>query len=199
MPVKKIGDWRRAGDLLRAAPANLSRGIDMALRREAERFRAEVVKGIAAGVLGGQAFEPLSPLTIVRRRMKRKRGGGGTKPLIDRGDLRRAVTVQKAEAQGGYFAGIARGRMDRDGTEWVNIAATHEFGATMVLELTEEHRRYLMMLVRAAGLTPPDRPARQSIVIRIPPRPFLKPVADKLRPGMAERVLDQTGRIVLGI
>jgi hypothetical protein len=79
----------------------------------------------------------------------------------------------------------------------VNVAAIHEFGSRpIVLKLTPKARRFLHAAFRAAGLDAPagDRPSTGIAVIKIPARPFLRPVFEKHAGDPAEvsrRFLDR--------
>lgn len=189
MGINMIGDWSQAQAFLTSGPARVDAGLKAAIRREAELFRKEVVQGIANQSPGGQSFKPLSPKTIAMRRFQ---GFKGKKALIRRGDLRKSVKV--TTAPGGFFVGILRSARSSTGDGLVNIAAVHEFGATIVLKMTPKMKKYLAMVFKRAGLPAPSAPAAAGahsrvIIIRIPPRPFFQPVADKLRPGSSARVV----------
>ena len=90
MSVRKTGDWAVARRLLAGAPVKLKLAVGMALRQEAQLLRKEIVQGITKQAPGGEAFKPLSPLTLAARKMK---GRGGTKALMVRGDLRNAIAA----------------------------------------------------------------------------------------------------------
>lgn len=188
MGITMIGDWAAAQAFLTSGPTRVDAALKVAIRREAELFRKEVVQGIAKQAPGGQSFKPLSPNTIAMRRFA---GFKGKKALIRRGDLRRSVKV--TAVPGGFFVGIMRSARSSQGDGLVNIAAVHEFGATVVLRMTPKMQRYLAMVFSQAGLPAPSAPSTAGahsrvIIIRIPARPFFQPVADKLRPGSSARV-----------
>lgn len=197
MGIKRVGDWATAQAFLTGAPAKVDAALNAAIRVEAEHFRAEVIKGFTSQAPGGQKFKPLSPWTIAKRKAT---GFRGRKALIHRGDLRRSIKVTKAP--GGYFVGVLRSARSASGGSLVNVAATHEFGARVVIVWTPKMRRYLKMIARRYG----GRKMRGGAisggqadvtVAIIPPRPFLQPVADKLRPGSANRVV-ATFRTLMG-
>ncbi len=77
--------------------------------------------GIRAQAPGGQAFAPLSQVTIDRK--------GSSKALIDTGFLMASITQRVTGATA--FVGLLRTVVNKDGTEIVNIGAVHEFGATI--------------------------------------------------------------------
>ena len=189
MGITRVGDWVSAQAFLGAAPARVDAGLAVAIRREAELYRKEVVQGIAKQAPGGKAFKKLSKRTLAMRKFQKFKG---KKALIRRGDLRKSVKV--TAAPGGYFVGILRSARSSQGDGLVNIAAVHEFGATIVLQLTPKMKKFLAMVFSQAGLTAAGAPATAGpssrvIIIRIPARPIFQPVADKLRPGSSARVV----------
>lgn len=194
MTVRKVGDWRMAASILKAAPARFERAVDVALHQEAQLFRKEVVKGIRDGAPGGKTFLPLSPTTLAIKKVVHKRRS--PKALIMHGDLWRSITVTKGT--GGYFVGVLRSARGNDGQSLVNIAAVHEFGSKPItITMTPKMRRFLAMVFRKAGLPKPSGSAKPTIVIRVPARPFLGPVGDKMRDGSPKRV-SQTIAKMLG-
>ena len=183
MSLNKIGDWSRAQKFLREGPDRANRGLKVSLRREAELFRKGVVKGIAEGAPGGKKFKKLSKFTLA---MRKSRGFRGRKPLIRGGDYRRSFKV--VEAPGGVFVGVLRAARGKNGESLVNIAAVQEFGATITIRMTDKMRKFLAMTFRKAGLPKPTTSTKSTLVVIIPARPVLQPVADKLRPGAVKRV-----------
>ena len=138
MSVTKTGDWALARRILSAGPVKLKAAIGTALRQEAQLLRKEIVQGITKQAPGGEAFKPLSPLTLAAREMK---GRGGTKALMVRGDLRNAVAaiVQGDEA----FVGVPRKARGKDGKSVVDVAQVQEFGAgPIVIPMTPAMRRF---------------------------------------------------------
>ena len=198
MGIQRIGDWTKAQIFLKFGPTAMKTAANLALRREAENFRKEVVEGIKNQAPGGEKFTDLSAFTIATRRFKKFRG---TKALIVRGDLRRSIKTHKAP--GGYFVGIHRMVKHRTGAPLVNIAAVHEFGAKITIRVTDKMRRYLRMIFRLAGLMTgaggPSQLSGQTMVVEIPPRPYLRPVAEKIKPGIAKRVVDAVTKGMMGI
>lgn len=192
MTVKKVGQWPQAAQILRTLPAKSDAALKVAVRREAELFRQEVVQGIAKGEPGGERFKPLSKTTLAIRKFKKFRG---KKPLIRHGDLRRSI--KSVESPRGVFVGVLRSTRNSTGDQMVNVAAVQEFGATITMTITVKQRRFLAMVFRQAGLPRPTSSAKTVLVIKIPPRPFMQPVADKLRPGAANRVAN-TMSVMLG-
>lgn len=195
MAVVKVGGWNEARRILRAGPLRFRRAVDRAVLQEAQLYKKEVVRGITTGSPGGKTFEPLSETTLATRRA---RGMRGTKPLIARGDLRRSISVVKGPF-GGAFVGVLRSARGSDGQRLVNVAQVHEFGKTVVVQLTPKARRFLMMILRQAGIEPSGGGGGRGIaVVRIPARPFLKPVFDKLSKDAPKRVTRRVALLLAG-
>jgi len=193
--VIKVGGWQQAQRILRAGPARFRRAVDRAVLQEAQLYKKEIVRGLTSGRPGGKTLEPLSPTTLATRRA---RGMRGSKPLIARGDLRRSITVVKGPF-GGAFVGVLRSARGSDGQSLVNVAAVHELGKTVVVRLTPTSRRFLMMILREAGIEPGGGGGGTGIaVIRIPARPFLRPVFDKLSKGAPARVTRRVALLLAG-
>lgn len=186
--LKLAGDWNKASVILGTSPAALKAAIDRAVLQEAQLMRKKIVQGIREQAPGGQRFKPLSRTTIA---MRRARGGGrgSTKALIDRGDLRNSIKVVKKTGVGGSeaFVGVLRSARGRNGQRLVNIAKVHEFGSnTIVIRVTPAMRKFLMATFRDAGLPPqPGKGGfkRGIIVMKIPARPYIRPVIEKFFDG----------------
>jgi len=183
--VNKTGDWTRAALTLGAAPRALHLAIDRAVLQEAQFFRKKVVEGFREQAPGGQKFKPLSEATLAIRRFT---GFGGTKALIKKGDLRNSVKVAKKMTATGAeaFVGVLRSARSKDGKDLHNIAAIHEFGfGPIIIEVTPAMRRFLMAAFRAElkgfGSGPSSKGTMKNgiLVIFIPPRPFIRPVAER--------------------
>jgi len=182
LSIVRVGQWKAADFFLRTGPATTDLALKVALRREAQLFRTELVKGIRSGAPGGKRFKPLSPFTIATRRF---RGFRGTKPLNAGGDLVRSLKV--VERPDGIFVGVLRSARNRDGDDLVNVAAVQEFGATSVIRLNPGMSRFLGLMFRQSGLLPPSS-VRSTLVVRVPARPSFQPVAEMLRKGAKGRV-----------
>jgi len=192
MSVRKTGDWAVARRLLTAAPVKLKLAVGMALRQEAQLLRKEIVQGITKQAPGGEAFKPLSPLTLAARKMK---GRGGTKALMVRGDLRNAVAaiVQGDEA----FVGVPRKARGKDGKSVVDVAQVQEFGAgPIVIPMTPAMRRFLFALLRRAGVEKSGGSGRGVVVVQIPPRPFLRPAFKQFEKGVDKRFLGRVAALM---
>jgi hypothetical protein len=194
--VVKVGDWDAARRFVATASRRFREAVDKAVLQEAQFFRTKIVEGLREQAPGGQAFAPLAATTLAVRRF---RGFKGTKALVVRGDLRNSIVVVKQA--GGVFVGVLRTAKGKSGQPLVNVAAIHEFGSRpIVLKLTPKACRFLHAAFRSAGLDSPagDRPSVGIAVIRVPARPFLRPVFDKF--GQPEDVSRRfLARIVRGL
>jgi phage gpG-like protein len=182
--MRKTGQWNAARRVLVGGGRRLGSAIHIAVRREAERLRKEIVLGITSQSPGGQAFKPLTRLTIAERRLK---GFKGTKALMRRGDLRNSIAVVARGDEA--FVGVPRssGKM--------NIAKIHEFGTDpFVVPITPRMRAFLAVLYRKAlGRKKASKSAGSGpgyVIIQIPARPFLRPAFDVWRVGVQRRLLE---------
>lgn len=191
--VTKVGQWPLARRIL-AGGRRVKDAIGKAVLQEAQFFRTKIVEGLREQAPGGKPFAPLAPTTLAIRRF---RGFKGTKALMVRGDLRNSIAVVKH--QGGVFVGVLRTARSTGGQSLVNVAAVHEFGSRpIVLKLTPKVRRFLYAAFRAAGLDSPvsDRPGTGIAVIKVPARPFLRPVFEKYAEAedVSRRFLERVAR-----
>jgi phage gpG-like protein len=185
MSVRKTGDWALARRILAEGPAKLRSSIGTAMRQEAELLRGEIVNGITAQAPGGEAFKPLSSLTLAARKLA---GFGGTKALLVRGDLRNSIAaiVRGDEA----FVGVPRKARSKDGRSLVDVAQVQEFGSNpIVIPITPRMRRFLFALLRQAGKEPSGGSGKGVVVVTIPARPFLRPAFKKFSEGAQRRFL----------
>lgn len=185
--IATTGDWGKAATILGTAPRRLRVAMDRAVFQEAQFFRRKVVEGIREQAPGGRAFKPLRPTTLAIRRF---RGFTGTKALIVRGDLRNAYTVVRKVTPLGAEAwiGVRRNARGRGGQNLANIAEIMEFGSRpIVIPVTPAMRKFLMAAFSKAGLSGGGTGGfrRGFIIMKIPARPVLQPVADKFFSGPA--------------
>lgn len=196
MGVTKYGDWGTALRIVNTMQSRFTAAAEGAALEEGHFLRKEVVQGISAGAPGGKAFRPLSPLTLAVRKLT---GFKGTKPLLNRGDLRNSITVKKVG--GVVFVGILRSAKGAGGKPIANIAELHEFGSRpIVIRLSKKAHRFLMMALRraGAGTAAPGHgaPAGAMIaIVQIPARPFFGPVFDKYLSNREEVARRFMGRI----
>ena len=177
MNLKKVGDWKEAQRLLIEAPKRLKEATDKAVLQEAHFFRTKIVEGIREQAPGGQAFKPLSPATLAIRRFL---GFKGEKALLVRGDLRNSIAVVRQGSR--VFVGVLKTAKSKAGQPLVNVAAVHEYGSRpIVVKLTPKARRFLHAAFRKAGLDRPasGRPSSGIAIIKVPARPFMRPVFEK--------------------
>lgn len=185
--ISKTGDWDKASKILGAAPFKIRRAMDRAVLQEAQFFRRKVVEGFRQQAPGGVRFKPLAETTLAIRRFQ---GFSGSKALIVRGDLRNSVKVVKRNGPAGVeaFVGVLKNARGRGGQSLVNVAEVHEFGAgPIVIPVTPAMRKFLMAAFTqelggfggggGGGLS------RGIIVMRIPARPFISPVAEAFFKG----------------
>jgi phage gpG-like protein len=196
--VTKIGDWSLARRILSGASRRIKAALDKAVLQEAQFFRTKIVEGLRSGAPGGQAFQPLAPTTLAIRRFRGFKGG---KPLVVHGDLRNSIAVVKQAD--GVFVGVLRTAKGKGGQSLANIAAVHELGSRAIaVKLTPKMRRFLHAAFRSAGLDAPagDKPSTGIAVIRIPARPFLRPVFEEHgKPDeVAERFLARVAPLLGG-
>lgn len=182
--VGQSGDWEKAAGILGTAPIKLRVAIDRAVLQEAEFFRNKVVEGIKEQAPGGIAFKPLAETTLAIRRFL---GFKGTKALIVGGDLRNSIKVVKQQTPLGAeaFIGVNRSAKGKNGQDMVNVARVHEFGSNpIVIKVTPAMRRFLMAaftreLPGGGKGSGGGGISRGIIIVRVPARPFLRPVAEK--------------------
>lgn len=190
MKVQKTGDWVEARKLLTAAPLRLKAAVDVALRQEAQTLRKEIVQGITKQAAGGKSFQPLSPLTLAARRFGNFKG---TKALLVRADLRNAISaiVKRGEA----FVGVPRKARGQDGQPTIDIARLNEFGSDpIVIPITPKMRRFLFALYREAGVKRAGGSGKGVVVVRVPPRPFLRPAFNRFKKSAQHRFLNRVSR-----
>lgn len=198
MKVTKTGAWSAARKILESGAKRIREAESKAVLQEAQFFRTKILEGLRSGAPGGEAFQPLAPTTLAIRKL---RGGKGTKPLIRHGDLRNSITVVKEGD--GVFVGVLRSTKSSGGGSLVNVAAIHEFGSRpIVLKITPKVRALLHAAFRKAGLDAPSgqRPSTGVAVIRIPPRPFLRPVFETYGAPdvVAKRFVDRVAKLLGG-
>ena len=179
--MRQTGDWALARKLLARGPARLKGAIGAALAQEAQLLRKQIVEGLTNQAPGGQPILPLAATTLAARKLK---GFGGSKALLRRGDLRSSITVVVDGDQA--FIGIKRGAKGA-----VDVAQIQEFGAgPFVIPLTPRMRRFLFAVLRTAGAEPRgDGSGKGVVVIRIPPRPVLRPAFEAFQRGAQTRFL----------
>jgi hypothetical protein len=174
--VQKFGEWEKLRRILDKLPERFDAACRQAVLAEAQALRGHMVRNLTSGgTHAGKPFAPLSPLTLVMRKL---RGIGGSKPLNATRGLAAQVSVVRHAA--GAFVGIRRGAAHKSGV--ANLAQIHEFGATVQIPKTKKMIRFLAAAFRAAGIPfgEPGRVGQPSlIVVRVKARPFISPVLDR--------------------
>lgn len=181
---KLIGEWSKARTILNNR-AQVLAAIDYAVQMEANQARRQIIKGITDQAPGGQQFLPLKPLTIASRRF---RGFRGTKALIVTASLRNSITVRRS-GPGRFFVGVLRTARTPDGKGLYNIARVQEEGAVVTMRMTERRWAWFMAMLRKNRMLGAKAPrfgtSRRripyNVVIRIPPRPYIRPVIEEIQ------------------
>ena len=176
-----IGEWNQAIGTLKGAARRIEAAQRKAMLQEAQFFRTKVVEGLRTQAPGGKRLRPLAASTLAVRRFV---GIRGRKALIARADLRNSINV--VQQRGGVFVGVLRTARGSAGQSLVNVAKIQELGLQRLIRITPKMRRFLQAAFRAAGL-PREPPGGATLgVIRIPARPFLRPVAEKFFGNLAQ-------------
>ncbi len=185
MSIRRTGDWDKARALLTDAGRRARRAFQIAVRSEAEQLRRDIVRGLDSQSPGGEAFAPLKALTLISRAAA---GLRGRRALIARGALRGAIRV--IVRAGEVFVGIPDQLRGRNGQNLSKIAAIHEFGAgPFAIRPTPKMRRFLFAaLHRSGAASKSSKSSSDTWIIRIPARPFLRPVFDAFRRGVQQRI-----------
>lgn len=159
-----------------------------ALRGEAQALRRTIVMGIreqAPG--GGKKFEPLSPLTLATRQLKRDKSGKVRSKILQvTGELANGIAVIPQVPTTEAFIGVPRKTRKADGGRLVDIAQIHEFGSQpIVIPITPKMRGFLAKLFELAGKGSGVKRGggRGVIVLMIPERPFLRPAFESWKRG----------------
>ncbi|MCU0658091.1 MAG: hypothetical protein MUF64_23355 [Polyangiaceae bacterium] len=194
MTVRRTGDWDRARSLLAAGPARLRGALGALLEQEARSLQGQIVEGLKNQAPGGKALPPLAATTLAARRMV---GAGGSKALLRRGTLPEAIVVRLSGLEA--FVGVSGGASAGGGKSAADLAKLHEFGAgPFVVRLSPKARRFLFAMLRQSGQERggSEGGGRGVAVIRIPPRPFLRPAFEAYRKGIRGRIALQVARLL---
>jgi hypothetical protein len=193
--AKLTGDWEKARTILNNS-SGVTAAINIAVLREAQQARRDMIKGITEQAPAGQQFTPLAAITLALRKAK---GFRGTKALIVTAQLRNSITTKNV-APGMVFVGVLKNAQGSDGRQLYNIARVHEMGATIVIRVTPRMRVWLMTMLRKSGfgvrIQGRDKRGRYKkaafvphglgglakgiIIVKIPARPFLQPVINRI-------------------
>jgi hypothetical protein len=193
--IKLYGDWHNATSTLTNYSQRYGKVANQAVYQEALYLAGEVRKGIIKQRPGkGPPFLPLSKWTIASRQLK---NFSGTKALIHKADLLNSIDAHKIGNQ--VLVGVLRTATNSRGGSLVNIGYVQEFGSRPILiHVTPKMARYLFVLQKKLGIThgkkePGETHGAKILVIKIPARPFLRPVWDALcgQKDIGKRILDR--------
>lgn len=155
----------------------MRRAMKVALRREGQFLRKQIVQGLRKQAPGGKKLEPPSRATLAIRKFQ---GFRGRKSLIRSGDLIGSITVLlKGD---GVFIGVLKTKRTDTGKSMVNVARIQEFGSRpIVIKMTPKMRRFLFAAFAAAGIkeSAGGGGGKGIIVTRVPARPWLAPVFEE--------------------
>lgn len=172
----KITGLEEVKAVLEAAPAALTKAIELALDQEAKFLLGEIKK----------AFRTIGPPNAAST-IKQK---GSSKPLVNHGDYKNAITVLK-DGKGRRFIGVPR-----SSPEGIRLAEIHENGITIVQQMTDKQRKFLHAMLPKQ---PSTGPGTGIIVIHIPARPVIGNTFESQRPLIPERFLKRLIRILDGL
>lgn len=205
----------------------LSSALSKAVRTEAEEFRKDVVQGIRSQAPGGKRFVPLRPLTVGRKGSNKALiDTGALFRAISIHSIRHGeyfvgvLRTARSKTSGKSLANL--GAVQEYGAT-ISIKVTPK----MVRAFYAMLRRAGMSMAAAAGTARRARTERgrqraqarlpvggsargrlnvagggkfapgSTIVVRIPPRPFLQPVFDKRKGGAEARVTAHVARLLM--
>jgi hypothetical protein len=202
--VKFTGSWQKAQNLL-GNKHGIATAFKKAVVAEGKILETEIKKTLTSqGESSGESWSPLSRLTLLVRRL---RGNASSKALLETGDLRREVDTK--EVSEGAFVGVPHGPVSFRGLPFSTIAKMNEEGATFAVKVTPAMQALFFAALREAGVRVNSNsggsggsgsPFQQGVwIIRIPPRPFLKPSFEKYskeRDKIQARVSKHLERVV---
>lgn len=185
MKVELKGDWGEASKILRGTPQRIKVALERAVALEAHYMVKQIVVDFR------NVKPPLAPLTLRKRRTQ---GFYGRKALMRTGDLRNSIGVVQHGSEA--FVGVARSSGKAD------IAAVHEYGKTIAIAMTSKMRRYIFGVIMAGRSRPREESAARGtgiILVRIPPRPFIRPAFEREKEGAPDRFMRWIARSVRGL
>lgn len=174
MSVSRTGNWVMAKKILASAPADVQTAIKQAVYQEGHHFERLVKKAIGRG--------PPPPLAGGKRKGSGP-GKGGSKPLNASGEMKGSVTVLPTTPALEVFIGIPRAS-----ARGVRLAEIHEFGKTIVMDMTPKMRKFFFgVLFKGEQRKGGGGTGKGFIVIHIPARPFIRPAFAEGAVGSQER------------
>lgn len=193
--MKLIGSWDQTQKILAAAPADLKQARTKALLQEALYLLNELRKNF-------KKVQPPNAKSTIRDK-------GSSKPLVNHRDMYNSMQIVPAKPVDEVFIGIPASAKSRGsgggrntkgqftksakGAEIVRLVEIHEFGKTIIQQMTAKQRAYLhAKLGKQGGSAGGGGSGTGVIVIHIPPRPFIKPTFEQNPPEkIAERFLER--------
>lgn len=216
--VLQVGDWTEAKRILRkhgqGGSRTLTTAISRAVRTEAEHFRRAVVQGIRSQAPGGKRFVPLRPITVGNKRsnkalidtgalfraikVKRIRGGEYFVGVLRTARSKTGTGLANLGAVHEYGATIAikvtpkmvrafYAKLRRAGDTMAKAAGSARRAKTERGRQRAQARLPVGGSKRGKVSGGAFKPG-STIVIRIPPRPFLQPVYDQFKDQSPQRV-----------
>lgn len=216
MTVKLTGDWAGLSRKLMtmSSPALWQMASHKAMGREAHRLRSLFIKNFNRQNSGKKAWKKLAHMTIALRRAQ---GFRGKKALMRTGDLRNSIKVVMEGAD--WFVGVHKSARTKDGRDLVDIASVQELGSKgdIKIPVTEKMRRFFWAMFlksttpahrkrmarakktgkKGRGRLPkyavmPLAKSTTTLVVRIPPRPFIGHTWEKEKDRSAKNVIRGT-------
>jgi hypothetical protein len=173
--IEKSKEWKQAQDILNKATNLIREAVDIIPRREAEFFKDQIKDGIMTQAPGGKHLKPISPATKLARRAL---GISGDKALISRGELMNSISLRRDGKS--WFVGIPKKRKGR--TTLAQAAQIQEEGyGPVAIKMTPQMRKFLFGVVFKNSPNKGNNAegGDSFLIIKVPPRPFIKPVFDK--------------------
>lgn len=102
----------------------------------------------------------------------------GAKILIQSADLMNSIrAIHRGDTS---VIGVMRSAKSKDGKSLANIARIHEFGAgPKAVRMTQKQRAFLMAMYRRIGTLKVARGGGGVRIVRIPARPFVRPIFEQ--------------------
>jgi hypothetical protein len=181
------GDWGKADRMLGAMADHTRwhRAFEKAALKEAHRLRSLMVQAFQKSGPQGAKWPPLAMFTQI---LSRAQGRGDRRPLMNHGDLRNSIQVVKERDL--IFVGTHRRTKGRNGEDLVNLAVIHNYGTkSYTIRVTDKMRKFFLWLsIQSGGQISPLSKSTTTLVIRIPPRPWIEPIWESEAGESADRI-----------
>ncbi|MDD5544955.1 MAG: hypothetical protein PHX83_17445 [Acidobacteriia bacterium] len=155
----------------------IARAIDDAVETEANLLQQTIVDGLENQAPGGRTILPLSPMTLVMRRLPsygNRKQTNSTKALIAGRELLNGVKSKRYKAMW-YTVGVHREERNTAGMSLEYLATIHEEG-TRAYKITVTPRMHAFSIFLVSqGILKAPWPVGKVITRKIPARPFLAP------------------------